>query len=270
MNKKKFNNLLYTFYKENKRFFSFREIINPYHIFISEIMLQQTKITTVNNKFNSFIEVFPNFDSLSNSSLDLLLIKWKGLGYNRRAIYLKENAKKIVNEYNGILPQEKTILKSFLGIGEATASSIITYTYNIPTIFIETNIRAVFIYHFFLKNLEYKEKITDKEIYPLIIDNIDLENPRVWYYALMDYGSFLKKKYPYLTKKSAAYKKQSPFQGSTREVRTKIIDILLKKKSISYENLCNQIQRNDLKKILDKLIKNNMINEENTIYSLSI
>lgn len=208
-------------------------------------MLQQTQTNRVSVKFGNFIRKFPDFQTLSEATLEEVLKEWQGLGYNRRAIALKKIAEIVIKSYNGNLPKSIEELKSFPQIGHNTASSILTFAFNQPRIFIETNIRTVFIYFFF----HNKNKINDKEIIPLIEKTFDENNPRKWCYALMDYGVMLKKKFPKLNKKSAHYRKQSPFKGSARQIRGKILKILVEKKAISKLEL-----KNNFKHINDDLI----------------
>ena len=223
-----FQEVICNYYKNFKRKFPFRDDITPYYVLVSEIMLQQTQTDRVADKFLQFIEKFPDFLSLSKAPLDEVLATWQGLGYNRRAIALKKIAEIIVNEYNGQLPESIDILKSFPQIGYNTACSIVTFAFNKPTTFIETNIRRVYIYYFF----PGKNKVTDKEIMPILEKTIDQTNPREWYYALMDYGVMLKKTYPNLNKRSAQYRKQASFKGSDRQIRGEILKILLKNRCI--------------------------------------
>jgi len=220
-------------------------------------MLQQTQTGRVSEKFLNFVKQFPDFKALSESSLEDILKAWQGLGYNRRAIALKKIAEIVINDYEGTLPDSIEILKSFPQIGHNTASSIAAFAFNKPAIFIETNIRRVYIYFFFPE----KQKIDDKDILPLVKKTIDNENPREWYYALMDYGVMLKKKYPELNKRSRAYRKQSQFKGSDREVRGMVLKLILNQKSYSKSKLAKklEISRKKLKRILVQLQKEGFI-----------
>lgn len=233
-----FQEFIYTFYKKHGREFPFRKNITPYNVLISEIMLQQTQTKRVSEKFLNFIRIFPDFQTLSEAPLEDVLKEWQGLGYNRRAIALKKIAGIVIKVHNGNLPKSLEELKSFPQIGHNTASSILTFAFNQPTIFVETNIRAVFIYYFFQNN----KIVNDKDILPLIEKTFDKKNPREWCYALMDYGVMLKKKFPELNKKSAHYRKQSPFKGSARQIRGKILKILVEKKQISKTELKNNFK----------------------------
>jgi A/G-specific adenine glycosylase len=253
-----FQKIIYEYYKNHKRKFPFREIITPYNVLVSEIMLQQTQTGRVSEKFLKFIEKFPNFLSLSMASLEDVLKQWKGLGYNRRAIALKKIADTVVNDFDGNLPDSIDTLKSFPQIGHNTASSIITFAFNKPTAFIETNIRRVYIYFFFSN----KSKINDNEILPIVKKTVDRTNPREWYYALMDYGVMLKKTHPELSKKSTHYRKQAPFKGSRRQIRGKILELLIKEKKIEISKIQNELKISEKEKIEEIL---NQMKEEGFI-----
>ena len=257
-----FQKTIYNYYHENGRSFPWRETDNPYYILVSEIMLQQTQTGRVVNKYKQFIKTFPNFESLANASLREVLELWQGLGYNRRAKALKETANVIVTEFKGKLPSSPDVLIKFPGIGKYTASAIATFAFNKSTIFIETNIRSVFI-HFFFNN---RNDVKDAEIFPLIDKTLDASNPRIWYYALMDYGVLLKKRYKNPTRRSAHYRKQKSFKGSNREIRGMILKTLLKEKSLSESELINKlgIEPEKVKRNLKQLQKEGLVkkNEE--------
>jgi len=248
---KKFQELIYTYYNKNKREFPFRRDITPYKVLVSEIMLQQTQTNRVSDKFIEFIDEFPDFKSLKKAPLDKILKKWQGLGYNRRAIALKKIAEIITEKYDGKLPADIDILKSFPQIGYNTACSILSFAYNLPTFFIETNIRRVYIYFFFPGTY----LVSDDEILPIVKKTIDSNNPREWYYALMDFGVMLKKTHPELNKRSAHYRKQSKFKGSTRELRGKILKLLLKKSEVLISSLSQKLNTdsNKINQILTQL-----------------
>jgi A/G-specific adenine glycosylase len=262
-----FQDIIYNYYNNKGRKFPFRQDITPYNVLVSEMMLQQTQTGRVAEKFIAFTERFPDFETLSNSTTEEILKSWQGLGYNRRALALKEIARKIVNEYGGKLPNDIQTLKSFPQIGHNTASSIVAFAYNIPTYFIETNIRRVYIYFFFYD----KKSVKDKEIMPIVHKTLDISNVRHWYYALMDYGVMLKKTHPELNKRSAHYRKQSQFKGSTRETRGKILKLLMEKKSLRETEIIKILKEDSekIKKILKTLTKEGFLNEELSIYSLS-
>lgn len=252
-----FQKLIWEYYKKNKREFPWRETSDPYKILVSEIMLQQTQTFRVLPKYESFIAQFPTINDLAKSNLSTVLSLWSGLGYNRRARFLYEGAKYISNNLKGIFPQEEKELRKIPGIGSYTASAILVFSYNLPLVFIETNIRRVFIHHFF----KDKENINDKEIFPLIKKTLDKKNPREWYYALMDYGSSIPKITTNPNRKSKHYTKQSKFEDSIRKVRGEIIKQLLKNPKLTKAQLtllCNT-DSEKLEKALTGLEKDTMI-----------
>ncbi|MDD1700070.1 MAG: A/G-specific adenine glycosylase [Methanoregula sp.] len=210
-----------------------RNTTDPYHILVSEIMLQQTQVERVSKKFPEFICAFPDFSSLATATLANVLTVWQGLGYNRRAIALQKCAIRVMNEYNGILPADVDILATFPGIGRATASSIAAFAFNMPVVFIETNIRRVFIHFFFAAT----ENVSDADIISLVEKALYRENPRIWYWALMDLGSALKKAVPNPNRRSLHYTRQSPFEGSDRKIRGAVLKILLQNQFLKEEEI---------------------------------
>lgn len=260
-----FQEFIWNFYALNKRDFAWRNVEDPYKVFVSEIMLQQTQTSRVVEKYYEFIETFPSFDDLAHASLRDVLTAWQGLGYNRRGKFLHESAQRIVAQHGGVLPKEQCILDELPGIGPATAASVVAFAYNIPTVFIETNIRTVFIHSFFQdQNLSEKKqkKVHDRDIFPLVAASVDKENPREWYYALMDYGVYLKKRYQNPSRKSVHHNKQSKFQGSDRQIRGMIIKMLTTEYSeLSREDIIKKVQREAgrVGRILDELIVEGMV-----------
>jgi A/G-specific adenine glycosylase len=262
---REFQNTVLDYYKKEGRRLPWRTTRNPYRILVSEIMLQQTQVSRVLEKYKDFIKKFPNFKALAGATQSDVLRAWQGLGYNRRALALYKTAQLVVKEYNGRLPCEKEKLKTLPGIGEATSASIATFAFNTPTVFIETNIRSVFIHSFF-KN---KEVVHDKDILPFIEETLPTKNPRVWYYALMDYGVKLKKEGNPNTQ-SAHYAKQKPFKESDRYIRGKIIKLLNENKKRTLSQLEKNIKKDTvrIKKCLNSLISEGFIKREKTHYFL--
>jgi len=220
--KHNFRNIIYGYYHASGRLFPWRETDDPYKILVSEIMLQQTQTERVIGKYLEFLAKFPTIESLSDAPFAEVLKTWQGLGYNRRAKSLKKTAEILTAGFDGKVPSTIEELQSLPGIGYATACSISAFAFNLPVVFIETNIRRVFI-HFFFKG---KENITDKEILPYVEETLDRGNPGKWYNALMDYGVKLKNEVSNPNQRSAHYTKQAPFRNSNREVRGRILKIL--------------------------------------------
>ncbi len=209
--------------RELYRQMPWREDTRPYYVLVSELMLQQTQVERVAPKFTAFIARFPDEKSLAGASLADVLVLWSGLGYNRRAKFLWQAARKIVDELAGTFPSEYDGLIALPGVGPNTAGAILAYAFNKPALFIETNIRTVFFHHFFPDD----EKVDDKQLLEILEKAIDSEHPREFYWALMDYGAFLKKNRAGAIRRSKHYKKQSALKGSVREVRGQIIRSLL-------------------------------------------
>jgi A/G-specific adenine glycosylase len=213
------------FYRKSGRHdLPWRKTRDPYRILVSEVMLQQTQVERVIPFYRAFLKKFPTARALSRAPLSDVLKAWQGLGYNRRAKMLREAAKVITDAYGGKFPKEKEELLKLPGIGPYTASAVRVFAFNFPEIMIETNIRAAYLHHFFPK----KERVRDAEVLSYIVAVEDRKNPREWYWALMDYGSHLKKTIPNPSRKSAHHARQKPFKGSDREIRGAILKELAK------------------------------------------
>lgn len=222
MNTQEFSQLLRQRGEELYRNMPWREDTQLYYVLVSELMLQQTQVLRVIPKFQEFITKFPDEKTLANASLADVLKLWQGLGYNRRAKYLHEAAKMIVNDFGGKFPENEADVMRLPGVGKNTAGAIRAYAFNQPCIFIETNIRTVYIHHFFNNQFD----VDDKRIIELLEQTIDKENPRQFYQNLMDYGSWLKANGVRNVSSSRHYKKQSALKGSIREMRGQIIRTL--------------------------------------------
>jgi len=228
-----FQKLIYDHYGKHGRSLPWRKTRNPYHILVSEIMLQQTQVDRVVDKYLQFVALFPDIETLARSPLHEILKVWQGLGYNRRALALKRIALMVVEEHKGQVPRSLDELVKLPGIGKNTASAIMAYAFNQPAAFIETNVRSVFIHCFFPE----RDTVSDEEILPLVRKTLDNSNPRQWYSALMDYGTFLKKNHTNPGRKSRHYSKQSPFDGSNRQVRGRIVRFLTQRLQSSEEKI---------------------------------
>lgn len=241
MNKKqieKFQNEILTYYKNNKRPMVWRNISNPYKIFVSEMMLQQTQVKRVKIKYAEFINRFPTIVSVAQANKTDILKIWQGLGYNRRALFIKNTCDEILSKHNGVFPTDVHILTTLPGIGPATAAALCAFAYNQPVFYIETNIRSVLLYFFF----KDKQNVHDKEILTVLKRvspqfSLHAISPRDWYYALYDYGTFLKKSLgknkTKLHSQSKHYNKQSKFEGSFRQKRANILTLKLNDATIS-------------------------------------
>jgi len=224
---------------------------------VTEIMLQQTQVSRVETKFPTFIKAFPTLENLAQASLSTVLHAWQGMGYNRRGKYLHHIAQRIIREFGGVIPRKPAVLETFPGIGPATAGSIITFTYNTPQFFIETNIRRVFIHHFF----NDKTEVHDRDIMPILKTTFFFDNPREWYYALMDYGTHLAKEVKNPNRKSTHYSKQSTFEGSRRQKRSAVLRAVLTSSGMEVDELCSytSYSDSDVRSVLSELSAEKMI-----------
>ncbi len=228
-----FRRLVLDHYREHRRNLPWRRTKNPYRILLSEIMLQQTQADRVVQFYECFLRRFPTIHRLASASVRDVLAAWQGLGYNRRALALHKTAKRILAEYQGKIPNRRDALEELPGIGPGTAGAILAYAYGIPSPFIETNIRRAFIHHFFPK----QSRIDDRDILPLVEGSLDRRNPREWYFALMDYGAYLRRLPANPNARSKYYKRQLPFIGSNRELRGKLLCLLIREGALTMEML---------------------------------
>lgn len=196
-----------------------RKTKDPYRVLVSEIMLQQTQVDRVLPKYKSFINKWPTVQTLAQASLGEVLIEWQGLGYNRRAKLLHQCAQTVMAEHAGKFPKTYEELKTLPGIGPYTAGAIMAFVYNQAVPVLETNVRTVYVHHFY----HDQTNIPEPELLTLVAKTLPPENVREWYWALMDYGARLKKTVGNLNKKTKAYTKQSKFAGSDRQIRGAII-----------------------------------------------
>lgn len=254
---KAFQNQVWNFYRTNGRDFAWRRTHDPYKIVVSEIMLQQTQTTRVAEKFPEFLKRFPDFKTLAASTPADVIRAWQGLGYNRRALFLRALAQTVVADYQGTLPRDPAELVKLPGIGKNTAGSVAAFAFNLPTVFIETNIRSVFLHHFFPNQTD----VPDSDLMPLITASLPPDNTREWYWALMDWGVHLKKNNPNPSRASKHHVQQSKFIGSKRQVRGAILRELAKS-PLTEKQLLNKVKSLASVSLSDtQLIIKTLINE---------
>jgi A/G-specific adenine glycosylase len=262
-----FRNLIYDHFRRGRREMPWRQTRDPYRILISEIMLQQTQVQRVEAKYGEFIAAFPDFACLARAPLRDILRAWQGMGYNRRAMALRKIARRVVLEFRGSLPDSEQTLKTFPGIGPTTAGALAAFAFDRPSVFLETNIRRVFLHFFFAG----RDNVSDKEILPLVEETLDRENPRMWYYALMDYGARLKKETKNANRRSAHYQRQSPFEGSDRQIRGLIVKTLLANPRISVPQLLKSVRKSPkrVERIMDQLTDEGFLVRDGDLFWIS-
>jgi len=243
MNLQEFSDLVTKEGALHYRDMAWRNTRDPYFILLSEVMLQQTQVDRVADYYEKFVRRFPKVNDLAKSSFAEVLSLWSGLGYNRRAKWLQETAQKIVNDFGGKVPDTIEELVALPGIGHNTAAAICVYAFNRSEVFIETNIRTVYIYHLFK---DREEAVKDAEILKIQGEILDKGvDPRAWYLSLMDYGTFLKKEFGNLSQKSRSYRKQSTFKGSVRQVRGALLKLFIQIGNLDSETIDKNLEQYD-------------------------
>lgn len=226
-----FRSTVWTHYLLAGRDLPWRRTHDPYHILVSEFMLQQTQVARVISKYAGFIHLFPTVEDLASAPLAAILQAWQGLGYNRRALNLQRCAKSIAGMPDHRVPASFSQLLALPGIGRSTAGAVCAFAFNIAVPFLETNIRSAFLHHFFPDS----HGVPDREIMPLVEMTLDHNDPRHWYYALMDYGSWLKATVPNPARRSLHSATQSPFAGSHRQLRGAVLRVFLAQREVALD-----------------------------------
>jgi A/G-specific adenine glycosylase len=262
-----FKGIISSYFEEKGRSFPWRTDTRPWGVLVSEFMLQQTQTEQVIPYWERWMRLWPAPEDLNKVSLEDALREWSGLGYNHRGRYVKDCARIITKKYGGKVPETPAELLSLPGIGAYTAGAVACFAYNHPGVFIETNIRAS-VLHFFFQG---QNGVKDREIYPILEEALDRENPRRWYWALMDYGAALKRLTRNPGRRSARYSRQSSFKGSFRQIRGGLVKALVSRGPASAEELLEHtgFEREDLYRALAVLEKETMIAETGGIYRIS-
>lgn len=207
----------------HRRDLLWRYIEDPYAVLVSEVMLQQTQVKRVLDYWPRFLALFPTIDALAAAGISDVLEQWQGLGYNRRALALKRCADICAAEHGGRLPQTADELVKLPGIGPATAAGVVAFALDRPALYLETNVRTVFLHELF----PGEEGVKDAALIPLVELACPADGVRDWYYALLDYGAHLKATLPNPSRRSAHHTRQGAFEGSRRQKRAELVRIVL-------------------------------------------
>jgi A/G-specific adenine glycosylase len=207
-----------------------RKTTDAYKILVSEIMLQQTQVARTIPKYAEFLKKFPTVSALGRAKLSDVLSVWSGMGYNRRAKFLRDAAAAVVEKYDARIPRDYQMLRGLPGIGDYTARAIRTFAFNKEgEHVIETNIRAALIHYFFPRG----STVSDAQLIPIAQELVKGQKSRTWNTALMDYGAHIKALHGNPSRRSAGHVKQSRFKGSVRESRGAIMRAVGKGVSLS-------------------------------------
>jgi len=245
---KKLKESLLIWYKNNKRSFNWRHTNDPWKILLIEIISQQTQINRANIYYQKFIKKFPTPESMSRSTLKTILKMWSGLGYNNRAIRLYESSKLISEKgFKNIYPNFELLP----GVGQYTKNAILSFAYGEKVLALDTNLERVLTRYFAADSTkDYVKKYSD-----FLLKDV---NSRDLNQALMDLGSSIctssnpkcnicpleKNCKKYITKSKNSIKK---FKGSNRELRGKIIKLLVMQNQITIKNIAKKTSENEEK-----------------------
>ncbi len=233
-----FQDCIYRYYHDFGRSFPWRETNDPYRILLSEVMLQQTQTDRVLPKYKEFLKYWPSLSVLHAAPLVDVLACWKGLGYNRRVLALKRIAEISVVKYGGTLPNDQKALMKLPMVGPATSAALLAFAFDTPSLYLETNIRRVLLYFFFHE----VEQVHDKELYLLLDLLLDRKDPKCWYYALMDYGVYLKGIVKNPNRRSAHYTRGERFENSNRQIRGELLTLFTEHGAAAREDICQMLQ----------------------------
>ncbi len=251
-----FQRIVWAYYRTHKRAMPWRTEPTPYFVLVSELMLQQTQVARVHQKFATFIRTFPTVKDLAAAPFADVLKAWTGLGYNRRAKFLWDSARMIMADFGGQVPRAQKDLTKLPGVGPNTAGAILAYAFNEPAVFIETNIRTAFIHHFFN---DTADAVSDDDLRQLIAAAVPVENPREWYWALMDYGTHLKATVGGQLHRVKNYQTQSRFEGSKRQVRGLVLKALVRFKKLNDTDLALLVPDERVAEVCQDLQKDRLI-----------
>ncbi len=241
-------------WSNNARELPWRKHPTPYHVLVSEMMLQQTQVSRVVPKYTEFLKEFPDLKALAEADTKRLLQVWSGLGYNRRALWLRDAARAIVDR--GEFPRNEENLRKMRGIGPYTSRSILIFAFNEDLAAIDTNIRRILIASGFADECTSRSELQE------VAERLLLRGrARDWHNALMDYGSKV------LTSASTGIKpisQQNGFEGSSRQLRGDIVRILAHCEELSLEDLvahqgCSDTSAERVRAIVTRLTEDGLV-----------
>jgi A/G-specific adenine glycosylase len=229
---------LRAWYAPRRGAYPWRQTRDPYAIWVSEVMLQQTQAARVVPAYRSFLRRFPTVRALAAAPRRDVVAEWEGLGYNRRAVWLSNAARTIVRDHGGRIPRTEDELLELQGVGTYTASAVASMGFGEPVAVIDTNVRRVVSrVHLGIEGHE----VPASEVWALADAWLDRDDPGMWNQALMDLGREVCRPKPHCEvcplarvcrfRLSGAVarrgpRRQGPFEGSTRQVRGAVVNAL--------------------------------------------
>jgi A/G-specific adenine glycosylase len=232
-----FQTRLLDWYATNGRDLPWRRTSDPYAILVSEVMLQQTQVARVMQRFSSWLSVYPCLERLAAASLSDVLRRWQGLGYNNRARRLHDCAQATVAAASGgkaVLPRTFEELLSLPGIGPYTARAVLVFARNEDVAAVDANVRRVLIHE-----LRLDRQFTDSDLQAVAEAVLPRGRSRDWHNALMDYGSLV------VTARSSGIPSrthQGVFEGSRRWYRSRLLQTLLDRDTQRLDELAAAIE----------------------------
>ncbi len=279
MSTEELQDALLDWYAENRRDLPWRNTDDPYCILVSEVMLQQTQVSRVIPKYHDFLEQFPTMEDLAEAPLSDVLELWSGLGYNRRAKYLKQAAEKVMDEYDGRFPRNPQELQELPGVGPYTANAVASFAFNSGGPVFDTNVRRV-LYRFHGQMTDAELETYHKSIFPP-------DKSRRWNNAIMELGAEVCvegtprcRECPWRPACTAWQKQdfetpevqtQSTFKGSWRFYRSKVLKLLMEHGSMTRDTLETELElpdKYDLDELIDELLDEDMIEQDDGTYRL--
>ncbi len=188
-----FSEQILSWYSIHKRDLPWREVgLDPYRVVVAEIMLQQTQVPRVVEKYKEFLTLFPTIFDLASANTSKVILAWSGLGYNRRAVMLQQFAQEVVRLYEGKIPSVPEALIKLSGIGPYAAGSIASFAFNRPEPAIDVNVRRIYMRYFQGRDEGLPMgKEEEKKLYELVKSSIPEGKSCDLHNALMDFGSLV-------------------------------------------------------------------------------
>jgi A/G-specific adenine glycosylase len=264
--RKEFQTFIFSWWKKNRRELPWRRTHDPYRILVSEVMLQQTQVSRVLPKYEEFLMLFPDVTALARATPASVLRAWKGMGYNRRALYLQKTAQTVITVYKGEFPKRESELLKLPGLGMYTTRAIMVFAYKQDVAMVDTNIRQI-ITHYFFAGVPQTPKIIQEFADTLVPKGKSWE----WHQALMDYGALAM---PALRpRRKPTDKKSIPFRETNRFYRGRIIDCLRERAMDEAQLVKDMSARYDkpedfVEVIIERLIDDGLVVKKKNILSL--